>query len=512
MHDPILSKLREQKTWRKRITKAQGRKEKLDRLKIIEKQKPKYSLAHIIKERYPSFNDALRDLNDCLCMIHLFSQLSADAKVSSSKVETARRLALEFQSYVIRKQCLKKVFLSIKGIYYQAEIMGETLTWITPYKFYQEIPRFVDISVLLNFFEFYETLMGFVNFKLFHSLGIHYPPEFDVNKQDNGEGLFAVILNPIQVNDNDDKKSITVKSKAGKAKKLPSNIEKEIRNKNDSDIMDEISESDDDHSEEAQVFQSEIYQENKELESFQNLFSDCVFFLSREVPKESLEFIIRCFGGKVSWEGKFSPYSTNDSRITHHIIDRDVQPTSKFTRAFVQPQWVYDCINSETILPVEEYGINSTLPAHLSPFVDDESEGYIPKRAKEIKKLIASSKGEELMDSDEENSDEIESDDEIQEERYKKELMAEQKGISYSDAKPEMLQVEKPKKKSIIQAQKEATEEQKQFAKTMIPSRRRRRLYDTIQYTKKKKEQQNNKLLEKAKLIENQKKKSRKSN
>lgn len=51
MHDPILSKLREQKTWRKRMTKAQGRQAKLDRLREIERQKPKYSLTHIIKER-----------------------------------------------------------------------------------------------------------------------------------------------------------------------------------------------------------------------------------------------------------------------------------------------------------------------------------------------------------------------------------------------------------------------------------------------------------------------------
>ena len=96
-HDPVLIKLREQKTWRKRMTKAQGRNEKLTRLREIERQKPKYSLAHIVKERYPTFADALRDLDDTLCLVHLFGQLTADSKISPKKISAARRLSLEFQ-------------------------------------------------------------------------------------------------------------------------------------------------------------------------------------------------------------------------------------------------------------------------------------------------------------------------------------------------------------------------------------------------------------------------------
>ena len=52
MHDPVLSKLREQKTWRKRIAKAKGRKQAVAEIRRIEKQKPKYSLIPIVKERY----------------------------------------------------------------------------------------------------------------------------------------------------------------------------------------------------------------------------------------------------------------------------------------------------------------------------------------------------------------------------------------------------------------------------------------------------------------------------
>jgi pescadillo len=35
---------------------------------------PKYSLAPVIKDRYPSFGDALRDLDDALCLIALYAQ------------------------------------------------------------------------------------------------------------------------------------------------------------------------------------------------------------------------------------------------------------------------------------------------------------------------------------------------------------------------------------------------------------------------------------------------------
>ena len=37
------------------------------------KKAPKYNMAPVIKDRYPSFVDALRDLDDALCLISLYA-------------------------------------------------------------------------------------------------------------------------------------------------------------------------------------------------------------------------------------------------------------------------------------------------------------------------------------------------------------------------------------------------------------------------------------------------------
>lgn len=55
---------------------------------------------------------------------------------------------------------------------------------------------------------------------------------------------------------------------------------------------------------------------------FRNLFKGCVFFLSREVPRDSLEFVISAFGGRVGYSGPGSSIQESDPTITHVITDR----------------------------------------------------------------------------------------------------------------------------------------------------------------------------------------------
>jgi len=94
--------------------------------------------------------------------------------------------------YFKKTHALRKVFISIKGIYYQAEIFGELVTWIVPFKYTHRVSRNIDYKVMLSFLEFYEVLVSFVNFKLFHSLGLTYPPVYDQTKVSSGEYLSAL--------------------------------------------------------------------------------------------------------------------------------------------------------------------------------------------------------------------------------------------------------------------------------------------------------------------------------
>jgi len=66
--------------------------------------------------------------------------------------------------------------VSIKGIYYQCEIMGQTITYIVPFKYPASLPMDVDYRVMTTFLDFYVVLLKFVNFKLFSTLNLQYPP------------------------------------------------------------------------------------------------------------------------------------------------------------------------------------------------------------------------------------------------------------------------------------------------------------------------------------------------
>jgi len=89
--------------------------------------------------RYPTFIDSLRDLDDALSMCSLFATLPANSKIKADLVKKCQCLTAEFQHYIIASKSLKKVFLSIKGIYYQAEIQSQPITWIVPYQFSQYV-------------------------------------------------------------------------------------------------------------------------------------------------------------------------------------------------------------------------------------------------------------------------------------------------------------------------------------------------------------------------------------
>ncbi|GFR53151.1 hypothetical protein Agub_g15871, partial [Astrephomene gubernaculifera] len=201
-HEPLLNTFRNLKTYDKKVRKARA-KQNADLAKRLMQLKPTYRLDHLVKERYPSFVDALRDLDDALTMVHLFATLPAESKydIPTKAVHTARRLALEWQAYIVRSGALRRVFVSVKGYYFQAEVLGQSVTWLTPHALSQVLPPDVDYKVMLTFLEFYNTLLQFVNFKLYHMLGLRYPPLLDPRLEQAAAELAAIMKDIAGVRD-----------------------------------------------------------------------------------------------------------------------------------------------------------------------------------------------------------------------------------------------------------------------------------------------------------------------
>ncbi|KAG2433092.1 hypothetical protein HYH02_012795 [Chlamydomonas schloesseri] len=193
-HEPLLNTFRNIKAHDRKVRKARAKQNK-ELAKRLAALTPTYRLDHLVKERYPSFVDALRDLDDALTMVHLFATLPAESKydIPTRAVQLSRRLALEWQAYVVRSGALRRVFVSVKGYYFQAEILGQAVTWLVPHALSQVLPPDVDYKVMLTFLEFYNTLLQFVNFKLYHNLGLRYPPVLDRKLEEAAAELAAIM-------------------------------------------------------------------------------------------------------------------------------------------------------------------------------------------------------------------------------------------------------------------------------------------------------------------------------
>ena len=130
--DPLISKIRAQKVYLRKYIKAKAKGD-IGKIKYLVKNKPKISLNHLVRERYPDFIDALRDLDDPLSLMALFTIFPThkEFNLSTEKIEACTKLLKYFELYIIQSHSLQKVFVSIKGIYYQAEIMGQKVTYIS---------------------------------------------------------------------------------------------------------------------------------------------------------------------------------------------------------------------------------------------------------------------------------------------------------------------------------------------------------------------------------------------
>ncbi|KAH0654493.1 hypothetical protein KY290_031649 [Solanum tuberosum] len=395
-HEPLLEKFREMRAYEKKIKKAVSKKNR-DLAERLLTRKPSYTLDMLIRERYPKFIDAVRDLDDCLSMVHLFAALPAveREKIPVNRVHNCRRLGHEWQAYIARTHKLRKTFISVKGIYYQAEIDGQKITWLTPHALQQVLPDDVDYNIMLTFLEFYETLQAFVNFKLYHSINVKYPPILDPRLEALAADLYALSRyfdNRASMTES----TTTSFSESDVSKdqgKGPNYDESELRL---AQLQQQLPSNEPGALMHLVQNAAETDEDDSETRECKTLFKDVKFFLSREVPRESLLFVIPAFGGSVSWDGEGAPFKETDQNITHQIVDRPTQGHKFLSREYVQPQWIYDCVNARILLPVEEYIVGRIPPPHLSPFVDNEAEGYVPEYAETIKRLQAAARNEVL--------------------------------------------------------------------------------------------------------------------
>lgn len=433
LHEPLLAKFRDHKSLAKKIGRLLGRNEVGDAARMEKNLTPRMTLDHVIKERYPTFVDALRDLDDCLSMLFLFANLPQTETVPAKTIQLCQRLCLEFEHYLIRTNSLRKSFLSIKGIYYQATIQGQDILWLVPYKFVQRVTGDIDFRIMGTFVEFYTTLLGFVNYRLYTSIGLVYPPKFNSKSDEEGAELQAftlegrnqaAIAGAVEQKEHVGQKQISQKAQAEADKLLSAPSQEEppssyaTAHENPSSSATAVPEGDEEttNADGLDAFQSvdptadQLFQPTGLSQSTaSSLFSDMTVFLSRETPRAPLEFILRAFGcNRIAWDtilgaGAYTS-DESDRRITHQIVDRpnlplpavpdeDEEQTQNAVakgrlragervpgRVYIQPQWVWDCINAGRLLRPDLYAPGASLPPHLSPWVKARKGEYDPTK------------------------------------------------------------------------------------------------------------------------------------
>jgi len=514
LHEPIVTKFREYKIYSRKLKRAQAKSEK-SAAKRLRENKPRYNLDAIIRERFPTFIDAVRYLPDCLDMCFAYSTMPVSKRTPFNKVTLCRRLTVEFMLYVITSRSLRKVFVSIKGYYFEAEISGEAVRWRVPHSRAYETPRDVDFRILGTHVELYGPLLGFVNFRLFSMIGLHYPPTLASSQSEKEDDATELEDRVASLN-------------------LPLKTNTEV-----DEVEADVFPSGDDESLER------LKADQEAQKKFENLFGGMRFFLQREVDREQLTFVIRSFGGEVSWDRTFGAgctYQESDERITHQIVDRGAQsPAQKVVnRCYVQPQWVFDCVNSRRLVAAEKYFPGVALPPHLSPFVEEKDGEYVPPEKREIPPEFSAYAEDDVASADEseeksggESMEEEEEEVESSESENEKTKLPQAKKSKKPEVPPmsnrQMKKLEKNLKSTLEPAKKptavtagklertdagrskeQSEREDKKLAEMMIP-KKKQRLYRKIMHLKKKTAHEARILSEKRDQHEHKQKKIRKS-
>ena len=523
-HEPVLEKFREFRAYMKKIRRAAGRNE---RDEAIRKNAlvPTYTIHHLVKERYPRFVDALADLDDALTLTYLFAALPADKGIKTSVINKAKSLAAAWGAYCATTSSITKSFISVKGVYIEASIQNTEIRWVIPHAFTQFLPEDVDYRVMMTFFEFYETLLKFVLFKLYNDIGVRYPfTTKDMGGEavgstaailgrnlkalrsamDSSEGAIGTIVSESLQKQGEE----AVKPSSTSTKNVAKSVNEALQKVTEETEGQEDEEDEVDVAGPLQAALDSMAEDQartavpggtEELDDDalkrRRMLAGLTFYLSREVPRGYLELICLAFGGKVGWEGEGSPVAMKDASITHHIVDRPRLPTSyddlPKSREFIQPQWLLDSTNFMFLLPIAKYSVGADLPPHLSPWVDDEEEGYKPAYADEIERLKNGLPIDEVPEAIDEMVAEPASDDDDEE------IEDEEPEDEGDDVEEEETIPTKKKSKK----RKSAEEEEHELAKSMM-TKKAAHLYGRMQHGLAKKQAKIDTLRQRRKEVE----------
>lgn len=316
----------------------------------------------------------------------------------------------------------------------------------------QRVTGDVDFRIMGTFVEFYTTLLGFVNFRLYNSIGLIYPPRFDTRSDEQGGELGAFTLVGKGIDAPEAPKTLA-NGHTFRIPALPIDLQKKV------DAINALPQTEDEPERSNELEPNE--EVNDAIDTFEptgegadillqpqisgseaaTLFAPFSFFLSRETPRQPLEFILRAFGCKrVGWDAVLGDgaltHNENDTSITHQIVDRPpLTPTGSLEvpieneeepnvsrsqgsrpggripgRTYVQPQWVWDCINQAKLLRPDIYAPGATLPPHLSPWVKPSKGEYDPSAP--LAEQEREGEAEEAEDLDGDEDDDVEEEEE----------------------------------------------------------------------------------------------------
>lgn len=296
-----------------------------------------------------------------------------------------------------------------------------------------QVPTDVDFRIMLTFLELYQTLLGFVFYKLYADENLVYPPKLDANKDSEAAGIGAFSLQETSrtlTMEDAQPEASTSSAQNGIKHATARDVKKQIKHISKSGLGDEAQ---DGSTSGMDVDVGQAAVDGGDVSHL--IFKDYFFYLSREVTRPTLEFVIRSFGGQVGWDatlGSGSPLAEDDARITHHVVDRPLPEDAEALgnvlsaraalgkRAWIQPQWVIDCVNAGQLLATGRYAPGETLPPHLSPFVDTEKEQregrYVPSEALPESARRIENEQEDMESEPSSSEEEEEGGDDVEEE------------------------------------------------------------------------------------------------